>query len=397
MTGSLPATAPQAYDGQNIVSTHALFNLIDDAFVGAVEQHRYTLFIDEVADWVHDLSITADDYAILTEARVITIEPVTGRVLWDDELYTRGSGRYRGAWSKLRTHCKERRAYLAHDETAKQDKRVFLVYQFPVEFLRSFERVYILTHLYDGSLMSAFLQLHGIEVEKMTISEDRDRLIPYDSALEATRVAEKAHKIHVCQDPAMNAVGTKAKGTKARPLSHTWFANQTKTPHGKANLKKLGNLLYNWLRHEFKASASQVMWSTYDPQAPALSSKLATYLPKKKRVGRNVDDDGHPRHGFVPFNARASNHWRERDICAYLVNLHHNATIANWFSAKGIELSDDYFALTTMVQWVFRSAIRDGKRIDLWLPSGRMREIFRNWLAGKLPDGPSLPLREWQI
>jgi hypothetical protein len=25
--------------------------------------------------------------------------------------------------------------------------------------------------------------------------------------------------------------------------------------------------------------------------------------------------------------------------------------------------------------------IRDGKRIDLWLPSGRMREIFRNWLG----------------
>ena len=40
-----------------------------------------------------------------------------------------------------------------------------------------------------------------------------------------------------------------------------------------------------------------------------------------------------------------------------------------------------------MVQWVFRSAIRDDKRIDLWIPSGRMREIFRNWLAGKLPEG----------
>lgn len=129
------------------------------------------------------------------------------------------------------------------------------------------------------------------------------------------------------------------------------------------------------------------MWATYEPHAHAVASKLATFVPPKERRGRHYDDAGVLKHSFVPWNARASNHWRTRDAVAYLVNLHHRTYLASWFRSKGVALSDDYYALLTMVQWVFRSAIRDEQPIDLWIPSERMRLLFTDWLKGKVPEG----------
>jgi len=36
--------------------------------------------------------------------------------------------------------------------------------------------------------------------------------------------------------------------------------------------------------------------------------------------------------------------------------------------------------LSEMVQWVWRSAIREGNEIVLYVPSERMRNLFTNWL-----------------
>jgi len=33
-----------------------------------------------------------------------------------------------------------------------------------------------------------------------------------------------------------------------------------------------------------------------------------------------------------------------------------------------------------MIQWIWRSAIRDGKEIWVYIPSRRMRELLKKWL-----------------
>jgi hypothetical protein len=51
-----------------------------------------------------------------------------------------------------------------------------------------------------------------------------------------------------------------------------------------------------------------------------------------------------------------------------------------FFAVRGISLDDDQFALSEMVQFVWRSAIRDNQPIDLYIPSKRMRDLFINWM-----------------
>jgi len=48
---------------------------------------------------------------------------------------------------------------------------------------------------------------------------------------------------------------------------------------------------------------------------------------------------------------------------------------------RGVMFDQDKWALSEMVQFVWRSAIRDEKPITLYVPSKRMRDLFINWLS----------------
>lgn len=92
----------------------------------------------------------------------------------------------------------------------------------------------------------------------------------------------------------------------------------------------------------------------------------------------------------IPFNERATNEYGDRYVLAYLVNVFEHRMVKNWFERKGINLDDNLFALSTMLQWIWRSRIRnykpnDGKdyKIHLYLPSKRMRNLLNEWLDNK--------------
>ena len=45
-----------------------------------------------------------------------------------------------------------------------------------------------------------------------------------------------------------------------------------------------------------------------------------------------------------------------------------------------IEIDEDGFALSELLQWIWRSQIRQGKPIILYIPSKRMRELLEDFL-----------------
>lgn len=80
--------------------------------------------------------------------------------------------------------------------------------------------------------------------------------------------------------------------------------------------------------------------------------------------------------------ARATNEYRDRHKCAYLINIYMDPFIRNFFTNRGINPDQDLFALSELIQWLFRSAIRQGEPIKLYIPSQRMRELLEDWLDG---------------
>ena len=87
--------------------------------------------------------------------------------------------------------------------------------------------------------------------------------------------------------------------------------------------------------------------------------------------------------GFVACNARATNEHRHRTNLAYMIDLYMVPVVKMFIESRGVKVDQDQYALSALVQWIFRSAIRDGKPINLFIRSERMRGLLLDWLNPK--------------
>ena len=85
---------------------------------------------------------------------------------------------------------------------------------------------------------------------------------------------------------------------------------------------------------------------------------------------------------YVAINSRATNEYRDRTVVVYVANRFQNPWVSGFFKELGIEINEDKLALAELVQCIWRSAIREGKEVQLFIPSKRMRELLQDWLNG---------------
>ncbi|MEA1973836.1 MAG: hypothetical protein U9N34_11170, partial [Candidatus Cloacimonadota bacterium] len=51
-----------------------------------------------------------------------------------------------------------------------------------------------------------------------------------------------------------------------------------------------------------------------------------------------------------------------------------------YFGHHDIKVDQDDYALSEMLQWIFRSGVRNGEVITIYIPSRRMRNLLEEWL-----------------
>ena len=66
-----------------------------------------------------------------------------------------------------------------------------------------------------------------------------------------------------------------------------------------------------------------------------------------------------------------------------MIDLYMVPVVKMFIESRGVKVDQDQYALSALVQWIFRSAIRDGKPINLFIPSERMRGLLLDWLNPK--------------
>ena len=139
----------------------------------------------------------------------------------------------------------------------------------------------------------------------------------------------------------------------------------------------LKNNVMNFFKHISKAKSDDIMWSTFKEDAPKLSNKGYTY----------VDTDAHPEREnktFVPCNARGTNKFANKHILAYCLNVFLPPEMTKYFAVRSggeITMDEDKYALSQLIQWIWRSAIRKGEKIVIYIPSIRMRMLLKKWLG----------------
>lgn len=65
---------------------------------------------------------------------------------------------------------------------------------------------------------------------------------------------------------------------------------------------------------------------------------------------------------------------------AYLINFFIPPDIKQFVEHYHISFDEGLFSLSALLQWIWRSQIRDGEEINIYIPSERMRSLLEAWI-----------------
>lgn len=326
--------------GENIVSTHALFQKFDNELIDICRAQNYTLIMDEVANVIDEYYLSKQDFDILKNTYV-NINPETKQLVWKEEYSD-----YQGKFNTEKRLC-ELGSLVCYGDN-------LMVWLFPIETFNSFRKIFILTYEFKLQLQRYYYDYYGLTYKFWSVegnSLENYHLTEYDPNKNYLNYDYKS-LIHICDLEKMNMIGDRDSD-----LSKAWYSRNKNN----ASMKVLKRNMVNFFRNIRNDCSSDNIWTTF--------KEYHTYLKGK----------GYTK-GFLPLNSRATNEYRDRTSIAYPVNRYLNPFVKNFFAFNNIEVDEDGFAISEMLQFIWRSAIRDGKEIWLYVPSVRMRNLLNQWI-----------------
>lgn len=324
---------------RNIASTHAMFKKYTEETMQLIQAGGYTLVLDEAFSVVSDLDLGDGDVATLKSSGCISIDGTVAK--WVRPEIT--NSRYRDVKDIAESGC-----LFVFDE-------VFMFWQFPPEVFRSFDEVFVLTYMFEAQMQKHYFDVHGIEYDFVytDIVNGRYQVVDYHNIAGHQRRLKDL--VHVIEHEGLNAVGEVDFS-----LSSRWFNRRRASDQ---QIKDLKANLVNYYTNIVPSKSYYALWTVYEKARDWLKGKGYT-------------------NGFIACNLRATSQYRHKKYLAYCINFFMNPFYKKYFESQGAVVDDDKYSLSEMVQWIWRSAIRDGKEIWIYVPSKRMRTLLTDWLEG---------------
>lgn len=329
---------------RNVASTHSLFHLMDEDSLALVKENEYCLIVDEAIDVISQVNITKKDTELILSAMADTDE--YGFLHWRDPGYD-------GKFSQYKE--------MADNGTLFVLDNALLRIMNPA-LLTAFKEVIMMTYLFNGQYQKAYLDYFGFPYRICGIDNtDGHR---FTDSPDSPPPLDYRSMISVIHDEKLNCIGDHMSA-----LSKTWYDR-----HGPSSdeIKVLKNGMNTFFRRRTNGKSSEQLWTCFKNDAPKLYGAGNRFASS-----------------FLQLAAKATNEYRNRKYLAYTVNRYINPNIAKFFSAKNIVIDEDEFALADMLQWIWRSCIRDDKPIELYIPSRRMRELLLGWIESTYQGGVS--------
>lgn len=333
---------------KNIVTTHSLIKMMDLDMLELLKSKNYVLMIDECLDVLDTYKISKDDLKIIFNEKLVSLDE-DGFLVWNEERKP-----YKGVYGDIKRLCSFKSLMGFKKENSDELARI-IMWNFPVDFFKCFDESYIFTYLWKGSIQKSYFDIHGIKYEKYMLDYDR-QLIPHCKEIEYEKRKNIVDLINI-YDGKFNKIGMKIG--KSNPLSKSWYEDKRKK--NRSIFSQLKNNTENYFRTVTKTKSIDNMYTVFKPYC------------------KYVKGEGYTK-GFVSCNARGTNEFKNKKSLAYLINFFMSPDIKQFVEHYHIEFDDNLFSLSALLQWIWRSQIRDGKSIDLYIPSERMRELLKIWI-----------------
>jgi KaiC/GvpD/RAD55 family RecA-like ATPase len=327
----------------NIVSTHALFKKADEEIIKLLKAGNYTLILDEVMDVVEQYDLNKDDLKLMIKSEMILVDEATGIISWNEN-------------SEYQNTRYDEIKRLSKTENLIYFENTVLFWTFPVSVFQAFEEVYVLTYLFEAQEQRYYYDLFQLEYEYKAVQRKGEMYqlvnhyekIPYD---------KKQLKLLInIYEGKLNNIGD---GNTS--LSKSWYGRNK----GGLLIEKMKMNLYTYFRNNAGTPSEINMWTCFKDDVPKLKGK------------------GYSK-GFVPHNARATNDYQDKESLAYTINRFMNPYKYKFFKSRGVTVNEEMYALSELIQWIWRSRIRKGEAINLYIPSKRMRMILKDYLESDI-------------
>ncbi len=328
-------------NNHNIVATHALFKMLTLEIVELLLSRNYYLFMDEVLDvWNvvddDDIDLKKDELSRLQENEHVFLDDDGYTLKFNHQRFGNVSGT---AYEKIAGLC-DLNQLLIINKCA--------IWQMPSMALNAFKSIVVGTYLYEGSLLSAYFKHFGFEVEVERFGK---------------KPSEIKHLINIVYNPdgrgkdSLNDIGEKINS-----LSYTKITKDSDLQ------VELGKKLSNYYKGSSRALANINKAKQQD--------RLWT-APKKvyKKIGGNAF-----KASWLASTVKATNDYSGRWALAYLIEKNMKPAMSVLLRKINAHVDEDIYALSELVQWVWRSRIRKDQSIYVYVPSKRMRDLLENWL-----------------
>ena len=296
-----------------------------------------------------DFSFTSKDIEIMLNQGILTKDPENDKLSWNNEL-------------------SEATIY----DILKDDFETYDIYKFqdsyykvlPIEIFNVFKRVYILTYMWNTQVMKYYFQMHNINdfhIEYPLLVNKKFILTQLEwKYLEYANKIKKEAKKHIYLQTEGNKWTYKNAKGKEINLSYNFYANEAKKPENQLVIDKLRANINSLIQHNpiFKTKTTRKeMWTVYINAIDIIISR------KYGKPIRGLNKDN-----FVEYNKIATNELSDRNTLFYLIDRYKNPLIKRF---------------SELIQWIWRSAIRNNNDIFLYIASDRMNKLFYNWLESE--------------
>lgn len=327
---------------RNIVSTHALFKGIDTETRDLLSIKDYVLILDEVMNVVEEVEISKQDLKIILEKYVITNE--RNEMVWTDPNYT-------GKYEEYKRMCEEGSLILVRDTV--------IMWKFPAEVFKYFKEVYILTYMFDAQIQKYYFDYYNLQYNYKTI--DRDDNNNYIIVEKGQSKFEHEKKIQIKGLVDLYKGKNNNIGKADNALSKTWFINNKDN----VLIETLKKNIFNFYKNYCKTKTEKNAWTTFKSFKTTLQGKGYTK-------------------GYITLNMRATNEFQDKTSMVYASNMYIKPFLKAVFQDGGVKIDEDKWALSEMLQWIWRGSIRKNEPMKLYIPSKRMRELFERWLNNEI-------------
>jgi hypothetical protein len=340
--GKLDSLKMLVRNGFNIATTHRLFEMVDLELICLIAEKGYILIQDEVLDVISPFELKKNDFDLLREANMVSVTPETGVINWNDKTPYKDT-----KYNDLKRYSETENLIYFQDS--------ILFWTFPIAAFKAFKHIYVLTYLFEGADQKYYFDMNSIEYQYKAVKQ-----LNWE-AYDLTDTIVNNNQEHIRKMISIYSGKLNEIGKEDYSLSKSWFEKEQKKDHVNQMTKNLST----YFKNNVKTRSQVNMWTCFKDHETKLKGK------------------GYSK-GFVPLNSRATNEFQDKQSLAYVINRFMHPYKYKFFQSRGLKVDQDLWALSELIQWIWRSRIRKGEPINLYIPSKRMRNLLKRYLDSSL-------------